>query len=60
MTLSPFSSVLFMEAAKQLNKRARARFARRQSAIGRPVPRSAEDRRPDPGCIDNEEWIVEG
>lgn len=31
------------------SKAARARFARRQAKIGRPVPRSATDPRPDPG-----------
>lgn len=61
MTLSPFSQVLFMEAAKVLNRRASARFARWQNRIGRPVPRSATDRRPDPGMIENEPGtLVEG
>jgi hypothetical protein len=41
-----------MEAARGLNKRASAKFARYQHRIGRPVPRSWEDRRPDPGTLD--------
>ena len=53
MTLAPFSRVLFMEAAKGLNRKASARFARYQARIGRPVPRSSTDRRPDPGTLDD-------
>lgn len=61
MPLSPFSRLLFMEAAKALNKRASANFARRQFRIGRPVPRSWEDRTPDPGVYDNADVeIIEG
>jgi hypothetical protein len=41
-----------MEANKGLNRKASARFARRQAYLGRPVPRSATDRRPDPGTLD--------
>ena len=50
--IAPFAALLFMEAAKGLNKRASAKFARYQHRIGRPVPRSWEDRRPDPGTLD--------
>jgi hypothetical protein len=53
MTLAPFSRLLFMEAAKGLNRRASAKFARRQFRIGRPFPRSATDTRPDPGTLDD-------
>jgi hypothetical protein len=53
VTLEPFASALFMEAAKNLNRKASARFARYQSRIGRPVPRSLTDRRPDPGTLDD-------
>lgn len=51
--LAPFARLLFMEAAKGLNRRASAKFARRQFRVGRPVPRSATDRRPDPGTLDD-------
>ena len=47
--LNPFSKLLFMEAARLLNRRASAKFARRQSYLGRPVPKSWTDRAPDPG-----------
>jgi hypothetical protein len=53
VTLEPFSSALFMEASKNLNRKASAKFARYQSRIGRPVPRSSTDRRPDPGTLDD-------
>ena len=53
VTLEPFARALFMEAAKNLNRKASARFARYQSRIGRPVPRSSTDRRPDPGTLDD-------
>ena len=53
VTLEPFASALFMEAAKNLNRKASAKFARYQSRIGRPVPRSWTDRRPDPGTLDD-------
>jgi len=49
-----------MEAAKGLNRRASAKFARRQFRVGRPVPRSATDRRPDPGTLDNEPDLIDG
>lgn len=52
MTLAPFSRLLFIAAARGLNKRASARFARYQAKIGRPVPRSATDPRPDPGTLE--------
>ena len=52
MRLNPFARLLFMEANKGLNRKASARFARRQAYLGRPVPRSATDRRPDPGTLD--------
>lgn len=60
MTLDPFASVLWMESAKGLNKRSSARFARWQARIGRPVPRSATDLRPDPGTLDNPNDLIEG
>jgi hypothetical protein len=56
--LNPFARLLFMEANKGLNRKASARFARRQAYLGRPVPRSATDRRPDPGTWEGDE--IEG
>jgi hypothetical protein len=53
MQIEPFARLLFMEAAKGLNRKASARFARYQARIGRPVPRSSTDRRPDPGTLDD-------
>lgn len=58
--LNPFSKLLFMEAARALNRKASANFARRQFRIGRPVPKSWEDRTPDPGTLDNDPGLVEG
>lgn len=58
--LAPFARPLFMEAAKGLNRRASAKFARRQFRVGRPVPRSATDRRPDPGTLDNQPDLIDG
>jgi hypothetical protein len=55
MTLAPFARLLFMEANKQLNRKASAKFARYQARVGRPVPRSATDRRPDPGTREGDE-----
>jgi hypothetical protein len=52
MTLAPFAHLLFMEANRGLNRRASAKFARYQARVGHPVPRSATDRRPDPGTLD--------
>jgi hypothetical protein len=49
-----------MESAKALNRKASAKFARRQAYLGRPVPRSATDRRPDPGTLDNEPGLIDG
>ena len=49
-----------MEANKQLNRKASAKFARYQARVGRPVPRSAIDRRPDPGTLDNEPDLIDG
>jgi hypothetical protein len=49
-----------MEANKQLNRKASAKFARYQARVGRPVPRSATDRRPDPGTLDNEPDLIDG
>ena len=60
MTLAPFAHLLFMEANRGLNRKASAKFARRQAYLGRPVPRSATDRRPDPGTLDNEPDLIEG
>ena len=53
MTLAPFARLLCMEANRNLNRKASARFARYQARIGRPVPRSSTDRRPDPGTLDD-------
>jgi len=58
--LDAFSRLLFMEANKQLNRKASAKFARYQARVGRPVPRSATDRRPDPGTLDNEPDLIDG
>lgn len=52
MQLEPFNRLLFITAARALNRKASARFARRQAHIGRPVPRSAADPRPDPGTLE--------
>ena len=60
MQLDPFALVLGMESAKALNRKASAKFARRQAYLGRPVPRSATDRRPDPGTLDNEPGLIDG
>lgn len=60
MNFDPFASVLFMEANRGLNRKASAKFARYQARIGRPVPRSATDRRPDPGTIENDGSLIEG
>ena len=60
MRLDAFSRLLFMEANKQLNRKASAKFARYQARVGRPVPRSATDRRPDPGTLDNEPDLIDG
>lgn len=57
MRIEPFAKLLFLEAAKGLNRKASARFARYQARIGRPVPRSSTDRRPDPGTLDD--WDAE-
>jgi hypothetical protein len=56
--LNAFATLLFMEAAKALNRKASAKFARYQARVGRPVPRSATDRRPDPGTWQGDE--IEG
>ncbi len=53
VTLDPFASVLFMEAAKALNRKASAKRARWATLTGRPFPRSATDQRPDPGTLDD-------
>lgn len=58
MNIAPFSTALFITSAAGLNKKASARFARRQAYLGRPVPRSWEDRRPDPGTLDLD--VIEG
>ncbi len=60
MQLDPFARLLFLEAAKGLNRKASARFARRQAYLGRPVPQSATDRRPDPGTLHNEPDLIDG
>lgn len=53
MTLAPFAKLLFLEAAKGLNRRASAKRARWATYTGRPFPRSATDTRPDPGTLDD-------
>ena len=58
MLLNPFARLLFMEANRNLNRKASAKFARYQARVGRPVPRSATDRRPDPGTWEGDE--IEG
>jgi hypothetical protein len=58
LQLDPFSRALFITAARGLNSRSSAKFARRQAYLGRPVPRSWEDRRPDPGTLDID--VIEG
>ena len=58
--LEPFSRLLFMASAAGLNRKASAKFARRQFRIGRPVPKSWEDRTPDPGVYDNEPDLIDG
>lgn len=61
MTLSPFSTLLFMEAAKGLNKRASKKYAMRQALLGRPLPkREWPDLRPPPGWYDNEASVIDG
>jgi hypothetical protein len=51
--LNPFAHLLFMEAAKGLNRRASAKRARWATYTGIPFPRSATDTRPDPGTLDD-------
>lgn len=58
--LTPFARLLFCEANKAMNRRASAKRARWATYIGRPFPRSATDRRPDPGTLDNEPDLIEG
>lgn len=53
MRLEPFARLLFVTSARALNRKNAARFARYQARIGRPVPRSATDLRPDPGTLDD-------
>jgi hypothetical protein len=53
VTLEPFANALFMEAAKNLNRKASAKRARWATYTGRPFPRSATDLRPDPGTLDD-------
>jgi len=60
LRLDPFALALFITAARSLNRKASAKFARRQFRIGRPVPRSATDLRPDPGTLDNEPDLIDG
>jgi hypothetical protein len=50
--LDPFARLLFMEANKQLNRKASAKRAKWATYTGRPFPRSATDLRPDPGTLD--------
>jgi len=44
-----------MEANKGLNRKASAKRARWATLTGRPFPRSATDRRPDPGTLDDDD-----
>ena len=60
MQLRAFGRVLFMEAAKHLNRKASAKRARWATYTGRPFPRSATDQRPDPGTLDNEPDLIDG
>lgn len=53
MRIEPFAKLLFLEAAKGLNRRASAKRARWATYTGRPFPRSATDTRPDPGTLDD-------
>ena len=53
--LDPFASLLFMESARVLNRRASAKRARWATYIGRPFPKSPTDSRPNPGCYDDED-----
>jgi len=53
MQLKLFARLLFMEANKQLNRKASAKRARWAAYTGRPFPRSATDTRPDPGTLDD-------
>ena len=53
LQLDPFARLLFMEAAKGLNRKASAKRARWATYTGRPFPRSATDTRPDPGTLDD-------
>lgn len=58
--LNPFASLLFMEAAKCLNRKASAKRARWAAHIGRPYRLSPSDPRPDPGTLDNEPDLIVG
>lgn len=60
MSLNPFSKLLFMEAARLLNRRASAKRARWTAYLGRPFRLSNADPRPDPGTYDNEPEMVIG
>ena len=54
-TLNPFASLLFVAAARGLNRKASAKRARWAAHIGRPFPRSVTDTRPDPGLYDGDD-----
>ena len=64
MSIEPFTGTLgspdhlaWMKECEGLNRKASARFARRQSQLGRPVPkRIPPDSRPAPWLYDNEEF----
>ena len=58
--LNPFAKLLFMEAAKALNRRASAKRARWAAYLGRPFRLSPTDPRPDPGTYDNETHLIVG
>jgi hypothetical protein len=45
----------WMIDCEAVSRAARTRFAQRQARLGRPVPRSPTDSRPDPGTLDGED-----
>jgi hypothetical protein len=66
--LEPFTGALgspehaeWMTLSLKLNRRAGAAFARRQTALGRPLSKRVwPDLRPPPGWYDNDETMIEG
>jgi hypothetical protein len=53
MRIEPFAKLLFLEAAKGLNRKASAKRARWAAYLGRPYRLSPSDPRPDPGTLDD-------